>query len=610
MEQIHDFVMGIGGESGEGIMLAGDILTLAAARANIHVSSVRVFPAEIRGGPSLHRTRYGVDHVYNQGDLYDIFVAFSTDHYERHRADIAPDGIVVMDGDPEAFHPEETYPELKGRTVYVLPMDSLARNEVGNPRTKNMVAVGACTALFNFDRAAIEKNLMERYQRKDPKIYEQNLNGFHAGLSFAQAHLKKKDRFWLKPSPGDGLMLLTGNEAIGLGAMWAGCRFFGGYPITPASEIMEFMAAELPKAGGVMLQAEDEIASIGMVLGASFAGVRSMTATSGPGVSLMTELLGLGGMAEIPTVLVDVQRGGPSTGLPTKTEQADLTLSLAMSHGDCPKVVLAPISIHDCFDIMIQAFEIAEKYQVPVIVLSEQALGHRRTDLPKSMLRDVPQVQTKRLPETFDPATYVRYALNESGVSPRSIPGDRGGAHVVTGLEHGENGAPRHDPENRKIMMDKRARKMDAIAREYGDSWRFGPENADIGIIGWGGTAGAVREAVEKANASGISVAAIYPKILHPNPDRAIRPFIETHKVIVVVEENQSGQYANYLQSIYGGGLGFRPERLNKYDGTPFMPGDVLEKVREIAAQRRFSGATGGTRATEKNTPSGEEVTI
>jgi 2-oxoglutarate ferredoxin oxidoreductase subunit alpha len=522
---------------------------------------------------------------------------------------------VVMDGDPETFHPEETYSELKERTVYVVPMDALARTEIGNPRTKNMVAVGAGTALFHFDQAAIEKNLVERYQRKDPKIYEQNLAGFRAGLAFAAARLKKKDRFWLQPAPGDGLMILSGNEAIGLGALWAGCRFFGGYPITPASEVMEFMAAELPKAGGVMLQAEDEIASIGMVLGASFAGARSMTATSGPGLSLMTELLGLSGMAEIPVVVVDVQRGGPSTGLPTKTEQGDLTLSLAMSHGDSPKVILAPISIHDCFDIMIQAFEISETYQVPVIVLSEQALGHRRTDLPKNMLREVPRVRTDRLPEQFDPGSYLRYALNESGVSTRSIPGDRGGAHVVTGLEHGENGAPRHDPENRVVMMDKRARKMDAIAREYADAERFGPENAEIGIIGWGGTAGAVREAVEKANAAGISVAAIYPRILHPNPDRALRPFIEKHKVILVAEENQSGQYANYLQSIYGPDLGFRPERLNKYDGMPFLPVDVLEKIREISARRRTAGAAGHVagspgRPAEKNTPSGEEVRI
>lgn len=594
MDHVHDFVVGIGGESGEGIMLAGDILTLAATRSNIHVSSVRVFPAEIRGGPSLHRTRYGVDHVFNQGDRYDIFVAFSNGHYEAHRDWIAPEGVVLLDGDPETDRPQETYPELAGRCVYVIPMDKIARGEVGDPRTKNMVAVGACAALFNFNRERIEQNLAERYRRKDEQIFQHNLAGFVAGYEYAQKRLQKRDRFLLKPADGDGLLIMSGNEAIAMGAIMAGCRFYGGYPITPASEIMEFMAAEMPKVGGVMLQAEDEIASIGMVLGASFGGVRSMTATSGPGLSLMTELLGLSAMGEIPVVVVDVQRGGPSTGLPTKTEQADLAMAMTLSHGDLPKVVLAPINVHDCFDVMFQAFEIAEKYQLPVMVLTEQALGHRRADMPKSVLREIRQVDAVRPPESFDPASFLRYRLTESGVSGRSVPGDRGGAHVVTGLEHGENGAPRHDPENRKIMMEKRARKLEGIAREYGQTWRFGPEQAELGIIGWGATAGVVREAVMKANEHGLSVSAMYPKILYPNPDAAVRSFITSHKVILIIEENQSGQYANFLQSIYGGELGFRPDRLNKYDGMPFLPQEVLDKIFETAARHALTGAPAG----------------
>ncbi len=600
MEYVRDFVMGIGGESGEGIMLAGDILALAAARCNLHVSSVRIFPAEIRGGPSLHRTRYGVDHVFNSGDAFEIFVAFSAGHYERHRASLAPDAVVVMDGEPETFDPTQAYPELKNRIVYVVPMDRIARQDVGDPRTKNMVAIGACTSLFNFSREAIEQNLAERYRRKDERIFQHNLGGFIAGYDFAESSLEKKDRYRLQPQEGKGLLLLTGNEAIGLGALCAGCRFFGGYPITPASEIMEFMAAELPKVGGVMLQAEDEIASIGMVIGAAYSGVRAMTSTSGPGLSLMTELLGLSAMTEIPVVVVDVQRGGPSTGLPTKTEQADLALSLALSHGDNQKVILAPISIHDCFDVMFKAFDIAEKYQVPVIVLSEQALGHRRTDLPKDILYEIPQFDTRRPVQQFDPATYQRYQLTDSGISPRSIPGDKGGAHVATGLEHAENGAPRHDPENRKIMMEKRARKMAAIEEEHAAAFTFGRDDSKIGIIGWGATAGAVREAVARANASGLSVSALYPKILSPNPDAALRPYIKRHETILVVEENQSGQYANFLQSIYGPELGFRPDRLNKYDGTGFEPGEILIKIREIAARTGMAArtrTTGGRKA-------------
>lgn len=593
MHEVHDFAMGIAGESGEGIMLAGDILALAAVRANVHVSSVRVFPAEVRGGPSLHRTRYCANHVFNQGGLYDIFIGFSNPHYELHRASIAPHGVVMLDGDPGVFDPAATYPELAGRTVYVVPMERIAKDEIKDARAKNMVAVGACASLFGYSREAIEQNLAERYRRKSEQIYQNNLGGFQAGWRFAEETLKKADPYRLKGADGEGLMILSGNEAIGMGALMAGCRFFGGYPITPASEVMEFMAAELPKVGGAMYQAEDEIASLGMVLGASFAGVRSMTATSGPGLSLMAELLGLSAMAEIPCVVVDVQRGGPSTGLPTKTEQSDFNLALAMSHGEAPHVIMAPISIHDCFDIMFRAFELAEKYQVPVLVLSEQALGHRRTDLPKSMLRELKLHVSDRTPAEWDPASYQRYALTETGISPRAIPGEKGGAHVVTGLEHAENAGPRHDPENRKLMMDKRWRKMPQIAREHNTPWMFGQPRAELGIIGWGATAGAVREAVELALAEGIQVAAIYPKILFPVQDEVIRPFIQQHKVVAVLEENQMGQYANLLQSIYGAELGFAPERINKYDGNSFRPDEVLEAIREIAARR---GLTAGAR--------------
>lgn len=598
MEQVHSFSVGIAGESGEGIMLAGDILALAAARQNVHMSSVRVFPAEVRGGPSLHRTRYGTDHVYNQGGLYDVFIALSNSHYELHRGSIAPHAVVMLEGDPAAFDPLAAYPELRGRTVYVVPMEKLAREEIKDVRTKNMVAVGACAALFGFGREGIEQNLAERYRRKDEKIFRNNLGGFVAGYKFATEHLVKKDPFVLKPAEGDGLLIVSGNEAIGMGGLMAGCRFFGGYPITPASEVMEFMAAELPKVGGVMYQAEDEIASIGMVLGAAFAGVRAMTSTSGPGLSLMTELLGLAGMAEIPCVVVDVQRGGPSTGLPTKTEQSDFALSLALSHGDSPKVIMAPISIHDCFDIMFRAFEVAERYQVPVIVLSEQALGHRRADLPKSMLREMKEFSLKREPRVWNKETYLRFQMTENGLSPRSFPGEKGGAHVITGLEHGENGGPRHDPENRKAMMDKRWRKLATIASEYREPpFVFGPDGAELGIIAWGATAGAVREAVELAGRDGLPVQAIYPKILFPNPDRDLRPFIRKHKVLAVLEENQSGQYANFLESIYGAELGFRPERILKYDGNAFRPDDVLSAVRAIAEKHRLVHSKGASAA-------------
>ncbi len=579
MEAVRDFILGIGGESGEGVVLAGDVLNMAAARMNVHTSSFRTFPAEARGGPSVVKLRLCRDHVYSLGDDYDILIAFNEDAYALHGHDLAPHGVLLIDGDPS--NPAQSrHPELSDRIVYHIPMEQIAKKDVGEPKTKNMVAIGAAAALFGFSREVIEKNLTERFSKRGEKMLLDNLNAFMAGYDYAETHIEKNDPFEIAEAPGDGFLVLSGNEAVALGALYAGCRFFGGYPITPASEVMEILAAELPRVGGAMYQAEDEIASMGMVLGAGFAGVRSMTATSGPGMSLMAELIGLGSMAEVPCVIVNVQRGGPSTGLPTKTEQADLALALAASHGDAPHVVLAPTTIRDCFEIMGLAFEIADSYQIPVLVLSEQALGFRRADLPKSLLREADKFTVPPAPPNLvEGARFLRYQLTESGVSPRAVPGMPGLSHVATGLEHAEDGKPAYDPATRRAMMEKRQRKLLGIAKEFGTVLRCGDSEPDIGIIGWGSTAGPIREAVEIARAKGIKVGGLVPRMILPSPNDLIRPFIESCKKIVVVEGNLTGQYAAFLRSEFPG---FDPILLNRYDGMPVQRSDVLRKIEEV----------------------------
>lgn len=328
-----------------------------------------------------------------------------------------------------------------------------------------------------------------------------------------------------------------------------------------------------------------------------------MTATSGPGLSLMGELLGLAGIAEIPVVVVDVQRGGPSTGLPTKTEQSDLLPALYGGHGEYPRVVMAPISIRNCFTVMREAFEIAEAYQVPVLVLSEQGLGHRRSTLPKRLLEQTPIEKVVRPLKSRDP-TYNRYKITDNGISPRAMPGDPGGTHMITGLEHWDFGGPSDNPANRTEMVRKRFRKLRNLDRKYGGVFAFKGEDAEqhlhattdeeagrlsaaaesfrgqIGVIGWGATAGVVREAVARAEKRGIDVGAIFPKMISPHNDLTIRPFIEGHQRIIVAEENFIGQYARFLQRYYD----FDPVRLNKYDGLPFTPEQVLQRIEEVAS--------------------------
>jgi 2-oxoglutarate/2-oxoacid ferredoxin oxidoreductase subunit alpha len=580
MEPVRDFIIGLGGESGEGVVLAGDILNITAARMNVHSSSFRTFPAEARGGPSVVKIRLDRGHVYSLGDDYDVLIAFNEDAYKLHGPDLTPNGVLLIDGDP-SDPITERHPELKSRTVYQVPMDHIARKEIGDPKAKNMVAVGAAAALFGFSREMIEASFKDRFAKRNEQMYKNNLAGFVAGYEFATTKIQKKDPYCIEAAPGEGFMVLSGNEAVALGSLYAGCRFFGGYPITPASEIMEILAAELPKVGGAMVQLEDEIASIGAVLGASFAGAPSMTATSGPGLSLMAELIGLGSMAEIPCVIVDVQRGGPSTGLPTKTEQADLSLALVASHGDAPHVVLAATTIRDCFEIMPYAFEIAERYQIPVIVLTDQALGFRRADLPKTLLtdRNVRKV-VQPTARTEEDGRYLRYKLTADGVSPRAIPGMPNLAHVVTGLEHGEDTKPAYDPPTRCAQMEKRQRKLDGVLRDYRSVLRYGDAAPEIGVIGWGSTAGPVREAVELACQQGIKAAGMVPRMLYPSPNDELRDFVKSCKKVIVVEGNLTGQYATFLKSQIPG---FEPLMYNRYDGLPVRRLEVLQKIQEVA---------------------------
>ncbi len=573
----NDLVIRIGGESGDGYVSTGDILGRIAASSGYDVYTFRTFPAEILGGHVMFQLRIDVEKVTSRGDMLDVLVATNQEGYEKHHKDLHETGLIVYDSNSAEIPAENTREKLG------IPVVDIAR-KLKYPRGKNAVLLGAVVQLIGLEVEEAETMIMRRWGRKSAAIGEQNIAAMRAGMAYAAENWPTERQFRLeKPHDTESeRLVIDGNQAISMGALAAGCRFYAGYPITPASSVMEFMAKELPKFGGVMIQAEDEIAAINMVVGGSFAGKRSMTATSGPGVALMSETLGMASMAEIPLVLVDVQRVGPSTGMPTKTDQGDLNLAIYGMAGEGPKVVLAADNVEDCFYVMSAAFNAAERFQLPVLVLSDQDLSNRIQTVPlfdMSRMQQIPRV----LPEIKEGEKYLRYTVTENGISPMSIPGMPGGNYTAESLEHKPMGAPSHEPDNRITQMNKRFRKMETVAKEMAD-WNLfkyhGERKPNIAILGWGTSEGAVTEAVSRCQAKGISVGAFYTNLLLPLPVDVIAEFVKDAKVVFVPELNYTGQYANWLRSQ----MGLESVGYYRYDGLPFTAGEIEAEIEKLAA--------------------------
>ncbi len=568
-----DLVIRIAGTAGEGVISAGDILNLAMKRAGFHTMLFQSYSAEVRGeGPSMAQVRVSDSPVLSQGDAADILIALNQDAVSLHINDVKSGGLVIYDGRPlDSFGSQKSYiPALPdGVHGASVPMASISYQRLNSLVSKNLVALGAFSSITGLPFDVIADIVISRFGEK-------SLTALKAGFDHTGENLKIEGFKVGAGSPGPyETIVLSGNQAVSLGAIAAGVKVFAGYPITPATDILEFLAAELPKAGGRVIQTEDEISAFCTVLGASFAGTRGMTATSGPGLSLMTEGIGLASMAEVPSVIVNVQRAGPSTGMPTKTEQSDLNISIFGSHGDAPRVVLAPSTVEECFYITMEAFNIADICQLPVIILSDQFLGKRReTILPFSLSQGVRA--SRLIPTSEELKGYKRYRLTDSGVSPMAIPGMEGGEHAATGIEHREDGSPSYEPDNHRVMTEKRWRKLE-LAKKYAmEPKRYGALDADIGIIGWGSTEGAVREAVEKANVAGMKVAAIYPKLLNPLQADAIEAFVRPMKKVIVIENNYSGQFAGILRS-----HGICGESFTICEGRPFTVTEILKRIEE-----------------------------
>ncbi len=568
-----DMVFRIGGEGGEGVISCGEILTLACARMGLEIYTFRSYPAEIKGGPAMFQVRASTEFLLSQGSEIDVLICFNQEAYDRHAKDLRRDGQGVLVYDSSSTKPEEGLNVI----LYGIPVSEMAKLELRNYLTKNILFLGILSKLFGVDFSILEKIISQRFGKKGEAILNLNYQALKQGYQSVEKNLTKRDGFHLEPQKSENRLVLTGNQAFALGAVQAGMRFYAGYPITPATDIMELLARELPRFGGTVVQAEDEIAAVGMVLGAAFSGVKAMTASSGPGIDLMTEFLGLASMAEIPCVIVDCQRAGPSTGMPTKTEQSDLRHAIHAGHGDVPRIVMALSSVEDAFYGAIRAFNYAVRCQMPVIVLSDQYLAQRNATVRKPDLTKV-AVEEIRKPSEFELEQYKRFRMTESGVSPMTVPGMKGGAFPATGIEHDEAGELSYEPDNHSQMMAKRWRKMNLILQGPDLFRRYGPLEADIGIVGWGSSEGVIREAVAQANAKGYRVAAFHPKIVHPLPVE-LGDFIRSVKTVIVPELNYTGQFAKEIRARYLTDV----IQLNKVTGLPFTPNEILKKVEEVS---------------------------
>jgi 2-oxoglutarate ferredoxin oxidoreductase subunit alpha len=574
----NEVTIRIGGESGEGTISGGDLLAQAAARWGYSVYTFRTFPAEILGGPCMFQVRISDSPVKSMGDYADVLICLNKEAYDRNIRELRHGGVLIYD-------PSDFTAEAGDYIAYAIPFNEIARKEVQLFQTKNMVMLGAISGLFGPPLEAIVQLVHSKFSKSrkaNATLIEKNFQALQIASAYVTEKLTKRDPYQLGPVTKADRVILNGNQAAVAGALAARCGFFAGYPITPASDIMEAMAKELPLVGGTFLQAEDEMAALAAVLGASYGGVRAMTATSGPGLSLMTELIGLSSMSELPAVIVDAQRAGPSTGMPTKMEQSDLTFALSAGHGDTPRIVVAPTDVADCYRLMIQAFNMAERYQMPVLFLTDQSLTARVESVDRSVFKPMEieeRIQyTSKIPVGIG-AEYLRYEDTASGISPMTIPGTGNVGYVATGLEHDERGHPDYEPEDHTTMMQKRFRKLETAAAELPRPQRYGDADATIGLIGWGSTEGAIQEAVDRARAKGYKVASLHPRILSPLPDDTIRDFIASVQKVIVPECNYSGQLANLLGAKYG----LQSIRVNKFGGIPFTAGEILKAIEEVS---------------------------
>jgi 2-oxoglutarate/2-oxoacid ferredoxin oxidoreductase subunit alpha len=581
-----DVIVGIGGAAGDGVASAGNTLALSVARQGQAVYAYNSYQSVIRGGHSWLRLRISPKKPVNHGDQVAVLVALNQDTLDRHLQELTAGGVALYNG----AKVQPSYEPPAGVQLCPLPVPDLTPAYKDLPVMQNTVAVGAAIRLMGLDFTGLESVLGSTFAKK-PQVVKVNVDAAWAGFDYAAARFQPLPM--QLPPTTQKWALVTGNELFAMGAAFAGCKFYCAYPMSPATHILEWFAAHGKELGVCVRQVEDEISVINMTIGASHAGVRGMCATSGGGLALMTEAIGLSGMLETPVVVINVQRAGPSTGVPTKTEQGDLNQAFGASQGDFPRIIIAPLSMPDCFTTPALAFNLADRYQCPVIILSDLLMSEGNETVDPALLDVEFQIDRGELitaardagggREAGHVEPYLRYKDTESGISPRAVPGVPGHIYVAASDEHDEDGVlisdVYTDTVRRKKMVDKRSRKMATVFEHLPAPKLEGRVDAEVTLVGWGSTWGALTEAVERLNRDGISANHLQVKFLMPFHASEVSAILGKSRRVIVVENNQSGQFARHLRAETGIAA---HGHIRKYDGEPFEPKHIVAGVKEI----------------------------
>ena len=570
-----DLKIKIGGEAGQGMQTISHTLAHVFTRGGLHVFAIQDYQSRIRGGHNFSELRIRESPVFSMPRGVNILIALNKETIDLHKGELHEGGVIIYDGEKIKVEAHQN--------LLSVPLDRLAQ-EGGNKLYGNSVAAGAALGLLGYAFEPLAEVLRDVFGKKGT-VAEDNVKAARAGYDFTTRNGPSQFPWKFKPLDDRRRMLIAGNEALALGALAAGCKFVSAYPMTPSTGIMTYLAGKAREWGIIVEQAEDEIAAITMALGAAFAGVRAMTATSGGGFCLMVEGLGLAGMTETPIVVVEAQRPGPAIGLPTRTEQSDLEFVLHASHGEFPRAVLAPGTAEEAFYAMAKAFNLAEKYQTPVIVMSDQHLADSYWTIDTL---DVSRITIDRgqliQPEEVEKlAGYKRHAITHSGISPRALPGYTGITVVTDSDEHDEEGHLTEDTGLRTRMMLKRMRKEIGLAQEISPPKFYGTANPEVLLIGWGSTYGAIREAVDLLQSQGQKVGMMHLSEIWPFPSGAVARALESARACFVVENNATGQLARLIRRETGKAV---TGKILKFDGLPFSPEYVMEGIKLAASSQ------------------------
>lgn len=584
-----DFAVGIGGENGQGIASTGDILARIFARRGLHLNAYNAYQSIIRGGHTFLTIRAADSPVRNMGDKLDVLIPLNQDAMDRHLRLMGPGSCVIFDAD--RIKPGD---QGKGAQLCPMPMKQICG---ANKLAANTAALGATLQLLGIESEALEAVVARQFKKKGEAVVKENVGIARAGYDYAAQNFTA---FSFKaPKLNKPLAVVTGNQATAMGGVAAGVKFYAAYPMSPSTGVLMWMASHARQLGIMVRQVEDEIGVVNMVIGAAHTGCRAMCATSGGGFALMTEAIGMSGMIETPIVCVDVQRGGPATGIPTKTEQGDLWQVLGAGQGDYPRIIVAPASQLDLFKTIPELFNLVDKYQCPGLVLADLLISEgtcsvdpadlnftQKIERGELILKSNGNGEVANLSSGYNDNSYWRFKNTESGISPRAVPGVQGHIFVAATDEHDEDGTLISDeftnPHKRQKMVEKRARKMETVLSQIAPPPLVGPENAAVTLVGWGSTEGVIREAVEKLAAEeGIVANHLQIKWIVPFHAEHITRILSRSKRVIIVENNYSGQFARYLRSETGIAA---HGHIRKYDGEPFMPHHLVNGVKQQLA--------------------------